>query len=140
MNSEKVWQSLDVPKEVANFSIESDEIANAFLGGNDMYVNTMPQVKYVLENGVDVLIYNGNLDLACNTAGNFRWTNALSWNGQAAFNAHELTPWFSKVGGVQVQAGKFKDVRAFGKKGDAKKQRFAFVTIDNSGHMVSLLS
>jgi cathepsin A (carboxypeptidase C) len=33
-------------------------------------ISTEPQVLYLLENGVDVLIYQGVLDLAYNTVGN----------------------------------------------------------------------
>lgn len=137
INTPSVWDKFDVPKHIHNFSVLSNEVVSAFSTGNDLYINTMPEVKFVLENEVDVLIYNGNLDLACNSAGNFRWTSALSWNGQAEFTSQDMQPWFSEVDGAEVEAGKFRDVHAYGKKGAGKKSRFAFVTIYNSGHMVS---
>ncbi|KAI9731326.1 MAG: hypothetical protein M1834_005229 [Cirrosporium novae-zelandiae] len=138
MNLPWVQKALDVPGFISNFSICSDSTVAAFDIGNDLYVNTMDQVKYTLEHGADVLIYNGNLDLACNTAGNLRWTNSLSWNGQAPFAAQDLKPWFSTVEGVTIPAGTYKEVYAFTRPDHTKKQRFSFVTIDNSGHMVPL--
>lgn len=141
LNQPRVLKSLGVPDVLANFSIESPKIVDNFQKGNDLYVNTMAQVKYTLENGVDVLVYNGNLDLACNTAGNLRWTNRLSWNGQAPFNAQDLRPWYTAdEKGNKAQAGSFKEVSVYATSEASTKRRFAFVTVDRSGHMVSCSS
>lgn len=56
-----------------------------------------PQVQYLLANEIDVLFYQGNLDLACNTAGNLRWANSMSWKGQTEFTSKALKPWTSKA-------------------------------------------
>lgn len=137
MNSPQVWEALEVPSQVTNFSVLSEATSSAFSSSNDMYVNTMPQVKYNLENGIDVLVYNGNLDLACNSAGNKRWTDSLVWNGQAEFSSKDMRPWFSNIDGIQVEAGAFKTTRAYIKKDSPVKAELAFVTVHQSGHMVS---
>ncbi|KAH3019699.1 hypothetical protein KXW60_006067 [Aspergillus fumigatus] len=138
INKPGTWAALGVPEAVRNFSIESTEVASAFETTTDLYSNVMNDIKYTLEHGVDVLIYNGNLDLACNTAGNLRWAEALRWNGQAPFTSEKLKPWYSNVRGSRVKAGSFKEVFASIPNGVSGKQRFAFVTVDKSGHMVPL--
>lgn len=134
MNTPAVWSALSIPAAVTNFSILSMDIHNLFSDGNDMYVNTAQEVRYLLHSGVDILIYNGNLDLACNTPGNLRWANALSWEGQAEFASQPLTSWFAKKNGSVVKAGLMKEVVWHNK--DGATSRFSFVTFDGSGHMV----
>lgn len=85
---------------------------------------------------IDVLIYQGNLDLACNTAGAKRWTANLPWKGQAAFTSQDLKPWKSLINGKEKAVGMFKEVNIKMVEGNEKKTRFALVTIDGSGHMV----
>lgn len=94
-------------------------------------------VTYILENQVDFLAYQGNLDLACNTAGAIRWTNSLRWKGQSEFSSKALQPWKSLVNGTNGVVGKTKEVNVFAKDGVEKSSRFAIVTVDNAGHMVS---
>lgn len=74
----------------------------------------------LLNAGLRVLIYAGDLDFICNWLGNQAWTLELPWNGQAGFNAATFGPW--TVGGSV--AG---NVRAY--------NNFAFATVANAGHM-----
>ncbi|KAK2054456.1 alpha/beta-hydrolase [Colletotrichum caudatum] len=139
INSDRIWAALEIPAEVArNFSLISWDVNSAFELAGDTSLTTEAEVKYILESGVDVLIYNGDLDLACNTAGNVRWTNRLSWAGQVEFNAKELEPWFAAKGGERVLAGKWKQVTKPARGGGGRETRFAFVTVKGSGHMVPL--
>jgi len=39
------------------------------------------KLSTLLDNGMPVLIYNGDQDYLCNYRGGLRWTNALSWLG-----------------------------------------------------------
>jgi cathepsin A (carboxypeptidase C) len=96
----------------------------------------MPELQYLLASQIDVLIYQGNLDLACNTAGAKRWTANMPWKGQAAFTSLDLKPWKSSKSGKEVVAGMFKEVNVKMVEGDEKTTRFTLVTIDKSGHMV----
>ena len=38
---------------------------------------------------IDVVVYSGQLDLICSTAGTLRWMNKLTWNGKAEFDKAE---------------------------------------------------
>lgn len=136
LNLDTTFTALSIPKEVKNFTAGSMAVENAFMLTNDWGISTVPQVQYLLANQIDVLIYQGNLDLACNTAGAKRWTANMQWKGQSAFTALELKPWKSSKDGKEVVAGKFKEVNIKMVEGDGKTTRFALVTIDGSGHMV----
>jgi cathepsin A (carboxypeptidase C) len=119
-----------------NYSIASMAVAQAFGITNDLAISTEPQVQYLLAQQIDVLFYQGKLDLACNTAGNLRWANSMTWKGQAEFASKRLQPW-GKGNQQGKPAGTAKEVKIrMGGEGDKKKTRLAFVTIDGSGHMV----
>ena len=103
---------------------------------DDLSITLVPEVQYLLAHQIDMLIYQGNLDLACNTAGAKRWTANMAWKGQAEFNSLDLKSWKSSKDGKEVVAGTWKEVNIKMVEGDEKKTRFALVTIDGSGHMV----
>lgn len=128
-----------MPAAVKNYTINSDDVYGRFKATSDITLATVSSVQYLLQNQIDVLIYSGNLDLACNTASSKRWMDAMPWKGQAAFASKSLTPWTSVVGGKKVKAGTFKEVNIkIGAAGsNSNTTRFALVTIDGSGHMVS---
>lgn len=135
INEPATRRALQVPEGV-NFSIEAKPVASAFESGNDLYTSVVDEIQFTLENGADVLIYNGNLDLACNAAGNLRWTSSLRWNGQAEFTSQDLKPWFTAIDNGLQQAGSYKEV--FARTRDSANRRFAFATVDRAGHMVGL--
>jgi cathepsin A (carboxypeptidase C) len=128
--------ALSLPPAIKNYSIVSPEVALAFSLTSDLGISMKPQLQYLLANQIDVLIYQGNLDLACNTASAKRWTSNFQWKGQAEFTSKELKPWKSVVDGKEKVVGTFKEVNIKMVEGDEKKTRFALVTIDGSGHMV----
>ncbi|ORY16899.1 Alpha/Beta hydrolase protein [Clohesyomyces aquaticus] len=131
LNLPWVWDALHVPKAIKNYSVYSEEVSNAFTVTNDIGISTQPQVLYLLENGIDVLFYQGNLDLACNTAGNLNWASKMQWKGQPAFVAQPKRPW--KDGDEEV--GWFKEIKtSMGVEG--RETTFAFSTVDGAGHMV----
>ncbi|KAL1871474.1 hypothetical protein Plec18167_007034 [Paecilomyces lecythidis] len=130
------WFALSVPSAVKNYTISSDDVYGRFKATTDITLATVSSVQYLLQNQIDVLIYSGNLDLACNTAGSKRWMDAMSWKGQVAFTSKSLEPWTSIVGGNRVKAGTFKEVNIKIGGAGSKTTRFALVTIDGSGHMV----
>lgn len=121
---------------VKKFEVGSDAVQKAFELTDDLQINLLPEVQYLLAQQIDILIYQGNLDLACNTAGAKRWTANMAWKGQAEFNSLELKEWKSKKDGKTVVAGKWKEVNIKTVPGSDRKTRFALVTIDGSGHMV----
>lgn len=144
LNEPRIFEALGVPHgKVKKWKPSSDAVAHAFELGQDLDIWTQPQVLYLLYHGVDVLVYQGNLDLACNTAGNLKWASTMPWSGQAEFVSKPLVEWKTKgKNGEIVTAGKFKEVRKV--MGTTKidggeeetKTRFTFLTIDRAGHMV----
>jgi cathepsin A (carboxypeptidase C) len=137
LNLPSSFAALGVPSSVKKFVLSAEAVERAFELTNDLQISTMPQLQYLLANQIDVLIYQGNLDLACNTAGAKRWTANMAWKGQSAFTSLEMQPWKSVVNGKERVAGKTKEVNIKMVDGDNKTTRFALLTIDGSGHMVS---
>lgn len=101
--------------------------------------STDDQIRYLLENQVHYLAYQGNLDLACNTAGNIRWSNSLVWKGQAEFLSKSLQPWKSVVSatGKIETVGTMKEVWVRTSDTAETASRFAIVTVNDAGHFVS---
>jgi cathepsin A (carboxypeptidase C) len=132
MNLPKVWEALGVPKAIGNYSGFSFDIALAFELAGDLEISMQPQVLYLLEHGIDVLFYQGNLDLACNTAGNLQWASTMQWKGQPAFVAQPKRPW----GLEGKDVGWFKEVKTMTKSG--RETTFAFATINGAGHLVPM--
>lgn len=125
----------NMPAYGGNYTVGNWAVAEAFQRTNDLGISMEPQVRYVLESGVDVLFYQGNLDLACNTAGNLRWSNSMAWKGQAEYASKGLQAWGKSTSEKGKPAGTMKEVKI--RMGDGERRtRFAFVTIDGSGHMV----
>jgi cathepsin A (carboxypeptidase C) len=131
LNEPWVFEALHVPKAVANYSIYNGDIELSFALTNDIEISTQPQVLYLLDNNIDVLLYQGNLDLACNTAGNLQWASTMPWKGQPAFVAQPKRKWESG----EKEVGWFKEVKT-GMGVEGKETTFAFATVNGAGHMV----
>lgn len=144
LNSPSVWAALRPPPQVKKYLVSSDKVADLFARTADIPTSTSSLVVFLLEHGVHFLAYQGNLDLACNTAGNLRWANSLVWNGQPEFVARPLQPWRSVVAGSdsgeEEVVGRMKEVRVVVDEERKTKTRFAFVTVDHAGHMVCSFS
>ncbi|KAJ5085235.1 alpha/beta-hydrolase [Penicillium argentinense] len=137
LNSPAVWKALSPPKAIKKYSFESDAISKAFDATSDTMTPASDMVAFLLKNQVHYLAYQGNLDLACNTAGTLRWANSLSWKGQSEFSSKALQPWTSIIDGKNETVGKTKEVEIFVHDGAEIPSRFAVVTVDGSGHLVS---
>lgn len=91
----------------------------------------------MLEGGVRVLIYAGDVDFICNWIGNKAWTKALPWSGHAQFAAQEDKDWYytdatspstpAKVGGLARTA-----------KAAAGEGSLTFLQVYEAGHMVPM--
>ena len=119
----------------------AESVSLAFDRSSDGMTPSSEQVAFLLENQVHYLAYQGNLDLACNTAGNLRWANSLAWKGQAEFTAKALKPWSSVdvVTGERKVVGSTKEVNIQVNDEVGIASRFALVTVDGAGHVVSNL-
>jgi cathepsin A (carboxypeptidase C) len=54
---------------IKKYKVASQAVSRAFKLTNDLEITMKPELQYLLASQIDVLIYQGNLDLACNTAG-----------------------------------------------------------------------
>lgn len=138
LNSQAVWTALSPPSHIKEYKFVAQSVIEAFDKSADGMTSTSDLVAFLLAHRVHFLAYQGNLDLACNTAGNRRWTDSVSWKGQAEFTSKELVPWMSFVleSGRKETVGRMKEVRV--QAGDTDgESRFAFVTVDRAGHLVS---
>jgi carboxypeptidase C (cathepsin A) len=76
-----------------NYSIASTAVGQAFQISNDLGIGMEAQVQNLLSSQIDGLVYQGNLDLACNIAGSLRWANNTRWKGRAEFATKRLEWW-----------------------------------------------
>ncbi|KAL4778823.1 Alpha/Beta hydrolase protein [Aspergillus varians] len=136
LNSPLVWDALSPPKQVKKYELGSSTVSDAFEKTPEVMTDASDAVITLLDHGVDFLAYQGNLDLACNTAGTLRWANALSWKGQTEFTSKSLQPWTSSVNGSQEVVGMMKEVKIQMKHAGEKQSRFAIVTVNGAGHLV----
>ena len=140
LNSPAVWNALAPPKQVKEYKLDSEAVARAFGTSSDTQTTTSDLITFLLANEVHFLVYQGNLDIACNTAGNLRWANSLSWKGQTEFASKPLLPWMSVIAkaGEKEVVGSTKEVRVRVSDNASTASRFAVVTVDNAGHLVSV--
>ncbi|KAJ5595339.1 alpha/beta-hydrolase [Penicillium hispanicum] len=138
LNTPAVWKALSPPEQIQEYKIVSENVIQAFTQTPEFLSHTSDQVAFLLQNQVHYLVYQGNLDLACNTAGNVRWANSLSWKGQPEFTSKSLKPWSSVVAatGKRETVGTAKEVRVRVDDRTDVESRFAIVTVDGAGHMV----
>jgi carboxypeptidase C (cathepsin A) len=92
-----------------------------FFEGYDFMHPTIHHVTGLLERGIRVLNYAGDVDWIAHWHGNLQWTETLEWSGADKYQKTELRSWLvdDKVAGKYKRAG-----------------NLAFATISNAGHMV----
>jgi len=118
LNDEATQAQLGVKKEwkscnfVVNVAFQSDWMKN--------YQNSIPEL---LDAGIQVLIYAGDVDYICNWLGNKKWTLGMDWKHKADFNAVEDMPY--KAGGKEV--GRLRSSNGF-----------SFLQVYQAGHMVPM--
>ena len=103
----------------------SDKVGTNFGLSKDSLAPTFFHLTGLLENGVRVLIYVGQLDWICNFIGNRRMVEALEWSGKDEFAEAEMRDFY--VGDSETPAGQAKVHGAL-----------TFVQIAGAGHMVPL--
>jgi carboxypeptidase C (cathepsin A) len=92
---------------------------------NDKPLSVVPYISDLLDGaGIDVLVYNGDRDMSCNSVGSETLLNEMAWSGQASW----LDPHITKRG-LWLVDGKVA--------GYARAHKgLEFVTVYNSGHLV----
>lgn len=130
LNSDRVRRYLNVsvgPNK--QWEEVNGEVNMAFISSGDNAQPSQLQVADLLNDGIRVLVYNGDADLMCNWQSSDAWTKALEWKGSEGFNAAKERHFFAEdtnmAGAEPVDAG---IVRSFG--------NFTFLRAFNAGHMV----
>ncbi|KAK1429146.1 hypothetical protein QVD17_11349 [Tagetes erecta] len=86
------------------------------------------EVDELLSKGVNVFIYNGQLDVICSTKGTEAWVNKLKWKGLKTFLSIKRTPIYCGHASI------FKPSKGFTK----SYQNLHFYWILGAGHMVPI--
>ncbi|CAI2370516.1 unnamed protein product [Moneuplotes crassus] len=103
------------------FNMCSGEVFKEMSG--DQVNDFQPDVKYALDNGVGVLVYNGDNDFICNWRGSEAWVDEVFWEHQNTFRSAPYQKWV--VDGEA--AGEYKKVKDL-----------TFIRVYNAGHMVPM--
>lgn len=87
----------------------------------------------MLESGINVLIYAGDVDFICNWIGNKAWTQNLKWSGHEDFNKEEDHTWYYyNDENVKTEGGLARTATA--KNGGS----LTFLQVYEAGHMVPM--
>ncbi|KDP43940.1 hypothetical protein JCGZ_05407 [Jatropha curcas] len=109
--------------KIANrFDAQSDSVFDEMEG--DFMKPRINEVDELLAKGVNVTVYNGQLDLICSTKGTEAWVEKLRWKGIHNFRTKERTPLF---------CGEGRATKGFTK----SYQNLHFYWILGAGHFVS---
>lgn len=80
-----VRKKLGIIPDKVKFGGQAGDVFNYQEG--DFMTPIWGTVDQLLKDGYNVVVYNGNEDLICNTMGTAAWVNRLTWDGASAFNS-----------------------------------------------------
>lgn len=89
----------------------------------DWFVSQRKVIPFLLQNQIEVLVYNGNLDFICNFIGSESWVRTMVWPGTSAYNAASRQMWFENG----LINGYLKEY-----------QNLHMLVVNNAGHMVPM--
>ncbi|KAL6660950.1 hypothetical protein ACP70R_000334 [Stipagrostis hirtigluma subsp. patula] len=113
-----------VPKNLS-WGEQSGDVFDALAG--DFMKPRIHEVDQLLKFGVNVTIYNGQLDLICATKGTMDWVEKLQWDGLKNFMSSPRTPIYCNKEG---QTGTQAFVKSY--------KNLKFYWILGAGHMVPI--
>jgi len=88
--------------------------------------SVLPWIAELLDDAkIDVLVYNGDLDLACTSQGTELSLEAMNWSGKEDWKDPQATKWYNWINADQQPAGHAK-----------KLKNLEFLVVYNSGHFV----
>jgi len=123
LNSEKVQIALHTTGTTWTDADETGPVSDALKP--DFMVPCMDQLEYLVSQGYQVTLYNGQMDgSTCNHIGNAVIAEKIKWDGQTEFKASKQSLWRQN------------DTHAIGYKRVYKN--LAYVLITDAGHMVPL--
>ncbi|KAJ7187300.1 Alpha/Beta hydrolase protein [Mycena filopes] len=125
MNRAQVRDALGVDPRAPEFVDCNLGLLTEFMLQGDGMRDTKRLVTELVDEGVRMLVYAGNADMACNYMGNAQWVEALPSTHKEAFGKAPFRPW--TVAGRQVGV-----VRSAG----AGAGNVTYITVFEAGHMV----
>jgi cathepsin A (carboxypeptidase C) len=123
-NIEK-FLNADSTKRALHISHESHKWESCNMGVHSNFMidwmkDMSPKVADVLNDGIRVLVYAGDVDFICNYLGNRAWSKALDWKYKVEFNAAEDKDWSNNSGLSKSHDG------------------LTFLQVYDAGHMVPM--
>jgi len=120
LNLPSTQQALGVKKTWGSCNIAVDLL---FVSAGDWMINYHTLLPDMLADGINTLIYAGDVDYICNWLGNMKWTQKLEWPHKADFNAASNDDY--KLDGKTVAKLR-------------TSNGFSFMQVFNAGHMVPM--
>jgi len=122
-SSAQTFMNLDSTKRALHVSDKANPWSSCNMGINlQFHVDWMhdfsPYVADMLEGGIPVLIYAGDVDFICNYLGNQAWTLGLDWEHKDDFNSADQHEWGDGAGLARTSNG------------------LTFLQVYDAGHMV----
>jgi serine carboxypeptidase 1 len=112
-----------IPKTVS-WGGQSGEVFSYQMG--DFMKDVVKDVDLLLESGLTVVIYSGQLDLICCTTGTLAWMRKLTWSGMKEFQEAKKIPLYPPSGEADKNTGGFLQYH----------RNLYFYWIVDAGHMV----
>lgn len=116
-----------IPKDVS-WGDQSGDVFDALAG--DFMRPRIQEVDQLLKRGVNVTIYNGQLDVICATKGTMDWVQKLKWDGLDKFLSSPRTPIYCSSEEEGQSAGTQAFVKSY--------KNLNFYWILEAGHMVPI--
>ncbi|CAO3636818.1 unnamed protein product [Mucor hiemalis] len=85
-------------------------------------IDTSPEIENLLEHGISILIYVGDLDFATHWVGQMKYASSLNFTGSKDFEDSKLRPWV-------VQGEEFGQVKS--------SDKLTFLRVHGGGHEVA---
>eukprot|EP01039_Chlorochromonas_danica_P007629 gene7629-8431_t len=132
LNLPSTRQALHVSDEVDKWQSCNNGVNAMFM--SDWMRDYQQDLIPLLENGIHVLIYAGDVDFICNWMGNKAWTLELSWTGKKDFNGAGDHTWtYQDSNSNAVNGGMVRS--ALAKRGGGS---LTFLQVYAAGHMVPM--
>ncbi|KAI9496041.1 prepro-carboxypeptidase Z [Zychaea mexicana] len=71
----------------------SNDVRQSFSYSGDIARSSRLSVTFLLDHGIHLLVYVGDVDFLCNWYGNYALFNDLRWDGADKYRAESLVPW-----------------------------------------------
>lgn len=127
LNLESTRAALHVSDKVEAWQSCNNAVNAMF--ASDWMRDYQQKLTPMLENGIRVLIYAGDVDFICNWMGNKAWTQELRWSGKKAFNAETDKEWTY----TGISGGFARTAQASEGQGS-----LTFLQVVGAGHMVPM--